>query len=129
MAARGFSFAAKSSRWSVLVTNIRSILPDVSYLADDVTSLEGLVGEGRVLESRQDELRSQFQENTKKMRTLASEADKLRSRLAAGLQSKYGFDNETLLRFGLKLRRPPRRKPAEKPVPPPDTTTPTTNKK
>lgn len=122
MAARGFSFAEKMSRCSVMATNTRQNLSDVPYLADDVTELERMVGEGRVLESRQDELRSQSQDNTKKMKSLASQAEKLRARLGAGLQSKYGFTSETLLKFGLKLRRVPRRKPAEKPVPTPAST-------
>lgn len=128
MAAKGFSFAEKTSRWSVLVTNIKEVLPDVPYLADDVTSLERLVGDARVLESRQDDLRSQFQENTKKIKTLLTQGETLRGRLAAALQSKFGFRSETLLKFGVKPRRAPRRKPAEKPVPPP-TTTPTTSTK
>ena len=122
MAARGFSFAEKMSRCSVMVTNTKQILPEVAHLTDEVFELERLVGEGRVLESRQDELRSQSQDNTKKMKSLASQADKLRARLGAGLQSKYGFTSETLLKFGLKLRRVPRRKPAEKPVPTPTST-------
>src|SRR5436305_10905804 len=118
MAAKGSSFAEKMSRSSVMVTNVKAHLQEVPYLTDDVASLEQLVGDGRALESRQDDLRSQFQENTKKMKTLASQAEKLRARLAAGLQSKFGFTNETLLKFGVKLRRVPRRKPAAKPVPP-----------
>ena len=122
MAAKGFSFAEKMSRNSVMVTNAKANLQEVPYLTDDVATLEQMVGQGRVLESRQDELRSQFQENTKKMKTLAAEAEKLRSRLSAGLQSKYGFTNETLLKFGVKLRRIPRRTAAAKPVPPPETT-------
>ncbi len=121
MAAKGFSFSERMSRSSVLVTNAKDHLTEVPFLADDVAALDRLIQDGRALESRQDDLRSQFQENTKKMRTLASEADKLRSRLAAGLQSKYGFANETLLKFGVKLRRPPRRKAAAKQVPPPVT--------
>lgn len=120
MAAKGFSFAERLSRSSVMVSNAKASLQEVPYLTDDVATLEQLVTQGRVLESRQDELRSQFQENTKKMRTLAAQADQLRSRLAAGLQSKYGFTSETLLKFGVKLRRVPRRKPAEKPVPVPE---------
>jgi hypothetical protein len=119
MAAKGFSFAEKMSRSLVMATNARASLQDVPYLTDDVAALEQLVGEGRVLESRQDDLRSQFQDNTKKMKTLAGQAEKLRSRLAAGLHSKYGFTSETLLKFGVKLRKVPRRKAAAKPVPPP----------
>jgi hypothetical protein len=60
-----------------------------------------------------------IQENTKKMKTLAAQADNLRSRLAAGLQSKFGFTDTTLLKFGVKLRKVPRRKSAAKTVPPP----------
>ncbi|HEX3551944.1 MAG TPA: hypothetical protein VIA62_01800 [Thermoanaerobaculia bacterium] len=121
MAAKGFSFSERLSRSSVLVTNAKEHLTEVPFLADDIAALDRLVQDGRALESRQDDLRSQSQENTKKMKLLASQADKLRSRLSAGLQSKYGFANETLLKFGVKLRRPPRRKAAAKPVPPPTT--------
>jgi len=118
MAAKGFSFAERISRSSVLVTNLKEILPEVSHLANDISALDQSVQDARVLESRQDDLRSQSQENTKKRKALASQADKLRSRLAAGLQSKYGFGSETLVKFGLKPRRQPRRKAAAKAVPP-----------
>jgi hypothetical protein len=118
MAAKGFSFAEKMSRNAVMATNGKASLPEVPHLTDDVTELELLVGEGRMLESRQDDLRSQSQDNTKKMKTLAGQADKLRARLAAGMQSKYGFTSETLLKFGVKLRKVPRRKSATKAVPP-----------
>ncbi|HSS77534.1 MAG TPA: hypothetical protein VLV54_12415 [Thermoanaerobaculia bacterium] len=124
MAAKGFSFAEKMSRNAVMVTNGKASLPEVPHLTDDVTELERLVGEGRVLESRQDELRSQSQDNTKRMKTLASQADKLRARLAAGMQSKYGFTSETLLKFGVKLRKVPRRKAGTKSETPPAATTP-----
>jgi len=121
MAAKGFSFAERLSRSSVMVTNAKANLQEVPYLTDDVAALDQLVAQGRVLESRQDDLRSQFQENTKKMKTLAARADQLRSRLAAGLQSKFGFTDTTLLKFGVKLRKVPRRKATTKTVPPPTT--------
>jgi hypothetical protein len=119
MAAKGFSFAERLSRSTVMVTNVKANLSEVPYLTDGLTELEQLVGEGRALESRQDDLRSQAQENTKKMKVLISQVDKLRSLLAAGLKSKYGFTSETLLKFGVKVHRLPRRKAATKPVPPP----------
>jgi hypothetical protein len=118
MAAKGFSFAERLSRSAVMVTNAKANLPDVPYLADDVAALDQLVTDGRALESRQDDLRSQAQDNTQKMKVLIAQADKMRSRLTAGLQSKYGFTSETLLKFGVKVRKVPRRKPAAKPVPP-----------
>jgi hypothetical protein len=119
MAAKGFSFAERLSRSSVMVTNVKANLTEVPHLTDDVTELERMVGEGRAFESRQDDLRSQAQDNTQKMKVLIAQADKLRGRLAAGLQSKYGFTSETLLKFGVKVRRLPRRKAATKPVPAP----------
>jgi len=119
MAAKGFSFAERLSRSAVMVTNVRENLSEVPHLTDDVTELERMLGKGRVFESRQDDLRSQAQDNTKKMKVLISQMDKLRSRLAAGLKSKYGFTSETLLKFGVKVHRLPRRKAAAKTVPPP----------
>jgi hypothetical protein len=118
MAAKGFSFAERMSRSAVMVTNAKANLPEVPYLTEDVAALEQLVADGRALESRKDDLRSQSQDHTKKMRTLAAQADKLRARLAAGMQSKYGFTSETLLKFGVKLRKVPHRKAAAKKVPP-----------
>ncbi len=70
------------------------------------------------LESRQDDLRSQSQDNTKKMKTLAAQADNLRGRMAAAMQSKYGFTSQTLLKFGVKIRKVPRRQAAAKKEPP-----------
>jgi len=104
-----------------MVTNAKANLQEVPYLTDDVGVLDQLVAQGRVLESRQDDLRSQFQENTKKMKTLAAQADQLRSRLAAGLQAKFGFTDTALLKFGVKLRKVPRRKAGTKPGTPPTT--------
>jgi hypothetical protein len=105
-----------------MVTNVKANLAEVPYLTDDLAELERMVGEGRAFESRQDDLRSQAQDNTQKMKVLISQVDKLRSRMAAGLQSKYGFTSETLGKFGVKVRRIPRRKPAAKPVPTPTPT-------
>jgi hypothetical protein len=122
MAAKGFSFAERLSRSAVMVTNVKANLAEVPYLTDDLAELERMVGEGRAFESRQDDLRSQAQDNTQKMKVLISQVDKLRSRMAAGLQSKYGFTSETLGKFGVKVRRIPRRKPAAKPVPTPTPT-------
>jgi len=119
MAAKGFSFAERLSRSAVMVTNVKENLSEVPHLTDEVTELERMLGEGRAFESRQDDLRSQAQDNTKKMKVLISQMDKLRSRLAAGLKSKYGFTSETLLKFGVKVHRLPRRKAATKTAPAP----------
>ena len=56
-------------------------------------------------------------------RKLARDGEKLRSRLGAHLQAKFGFTSEALVKFGFKPRRIPHRIKVvvEKPVPQPPT--------
>lgn len=121
MAAKGFSFAEKLSRWSVMATNLRADLPDLPFITDDLNELDKLVDEARALDSRNDAQRSLARETTSQMRDLARRADGLRARLGATLQGKHGFTSDTLVRYGLKPKKVPRRRAAAKPLPPPAT--------
>ncbi|HEX5759765.1 MAG TPA: hypothetical protein VF121_11265 [Thermoanaerobaculia bacterium] len=112
MAATGNSFAERFARWQLMVENLKDT-EEIGHLAPDQQLLERQLAEARVLESRLEDLRSQFRTVTARMRRLATEGDSSRGRLAASLQGKFGFGNETLLRYGVKLRRPPRRRPKQ----------------
>lgn len=112
MAAKGFSYAEKFSRWDLLVTNAKLSADQVPHLAEDLASLESLLTQARSIESRQEDLRSQSRGLNAELRGIAAQGEKLRGRLGASMQGKFGFTSETLLRFGFKPRRPPVRKRA-----------------
>jgi len=110
MAAKGQSYAEKLSRWDLLVTNAKLESVQVPHLADDLAALENLLTQARGIQNRQEDLRSQAQSLNADLRKLAVEGEKLRGRLGASMQGKFGFTSETLVKFGFKPRRPPRRR-------------------
>jgi hypothetical protein len=118
MAAKGQSNAEKFSRWDVLITNGRASLAEMPHLTEDLTQMEGKLLEVRTLESRQEDLRSQAQEINVKIRELAREGEKIRSRIGANLRGKFGFTSEALVRFGFKPLRVVRRRAVAKPEEP-----------
>lgn len=122
MAAKGQSLAEKFSRWGVTASNLREHLEDMPHVAADLAEMDRMVSEARTLESRQEELRGQAREIGAQLKDLAKEGERLRSRLRAHLQAKFGATSESLLKFGFRPRRIPRRtRVAETPAPP-DTT-------
>jgi hypothetical protein len=118
MAAKGKSYAEKWSRWEITISNLKEHAGDMPYLTDDVTQLEQMLTQARDLASKQEDLRGQAREINAKLRDLTKAGEKARSRLGANLNGKFGFTSETLVKFGFKPRRPPRRtKTVEKPAP------------
>jgi len=104
MAATGQSKAEKLSRWEVLLNNKQSEEEEAPHVAADLTDLGGKLREVRTLESRQEDLRSQARELGTRIRVLAREGEKVRARIGANLRGKYGFESETLLKYGFKPR-------------------------
>ncbi len=107
MAATGQTLVERISRWDTLITNLEPQLGDLAHLAPDVTRLKEILLRSRELEHLQDAMRSQSQDNTVIRIDLVNEGDRLRRRIGAGLQSKFGFGSETLLKFGFRPRRQP----------------------
>ena len=111
MAAKGQSSAEKFSRWAVTASNIREHLEEMPHVAGDLAVMDGMITEARTLEGQQESLRGQAREVGAQLRELTKEGEKLRSRLRAHLQAKFGPTSENLLKFGFRPRRVPRRKP------------------
>ncbi len=122
MAAKGQSLAEKFSRWGVTASNLREHLEDMPHVAADLAEMDRMVSEARTLESRQEELRGQAREIGAQLKGLAKEGEKLRSRLRAHLQAKFGPTSESLLKFGFRPRRTPRRTRSPETPAPPDAT-------
>lgn len=118
MAAKGQSLAEKLSRWGVTASNLREHLEDMPHIAADLSEMDRMVSQARTLEGRQEELRGQAREIGGQLKELAKEGEKLRSRLRAHLQAKFGPTSESLLKFGFRPRRTPRRtRSTETPAP------------
>ena len=109
MAAKGQSLAEKVSRWGVAVSNLREHLEEMPHVATDLEAMDGMVSEARTLESQQEALRGQAREISARLKVLARDGEKLRSRLRSHLQAKFGPTSENLLKFGFRPRRTPRR--------------------
>lgn len=111
MAAKGHSYAEKFSRWGVAVTNVKENLDEMPHVAPDLAEMERLLTEARSLESRLEDLRGQGRVLSAQLREVVKTGEKLRSRLGANLQAKFGFTSESLVKFGFRPRRINRRRP------------------
>jgi len=106
------------SDWELINTALQPHLTDMPFLKDKATELEGLIAEAKGMDTKQQSLRGTLQETVRQRRELEKRGKVLRSLLASLLRGSLGFDNQTLLAFGVKPRRPARKK-AEAPEPQP----------
>ncbi len=56
------TFAKKITEWELINTNIKPHLQEMPYLQEIVTALDGLIAEGKNLDSQQEAARSQLQD-------------------------------------------------------------------
>src|SRR4051794_12334936 len=108
------------SDWELLNAALQPHLTDMPYLKDKATELEGLIAEAKGMDTKQQDLRGSLQETVRQRRNLEKRGKVLRSLLASLLRGSLGFENQTLLGFGVKPRRPRKKKaPAGSPQPKP----------
>jgi len=89
------------------------------HLTEDITALEKKLEDVRSLQSRQEDLRSQARAIRQQITAASRDGEKVRARVGASLKGKYGFENETLVKYGFKprpqnIRRGPSKPKAEK---------------
>ena len=108
------------SDWELLNAALQPHLTDMPYLRDKATELEGLIAEAKGMDSKQQDLRGALQQTVRARQDLEKRGKNLQSRLASILRGSLGFDNQTLLGFGIKPRRPARRKKTPTETPPPE---------
>lgn len=90
--------------WQKMLENLKPHLTDLPNLADDHAALSSLVGQGLALEGQQDFHKANLREVNQQRRSLTVQGRDLRNRLAAGLKSAFGLENERLIEFGVKPR-------------------------
>jgi hypothetical protein len=111
MAVTGFSLSERFSRWQVLANNLKESQRAAPAISEELTEIDALLAEARTLQDRQAQFRSQAQEITKRLRVIAAQGDRIRSRMGAILQGKLGFTNEELIRYGFRPKKlPPKRR-------------------
>jgi hypothetical protein len=98
------------SDWELLHTALQPHLTDMPFLKDKATELEGLIAEAKGMDTRQQDLRGSLQETVRQRGELEKRGKVLRSLLASLLRGSLGFENQTLLGFGVKPRRPRKKK-------------------
>lgn len=106
------------SDWELLNSALQPHLTDMPFLKDKTAELTGLVAEAKGMDGKQQDLRGALQETVRQRRELEKRGKVLQAQLAALLRGSLGFENQTLLGFGVKPRRPRKKKaPAEAPAP------------
>jgi hypothetical protein len=105
-----FTLAKLISDWELLHTALQSHLTNLPFLEDKSAELEALIAEAKGMDSKQQDLRGALQETVRQRQALEKRGKDFYLRVAALVRGSFGFDNQALLGFGLKPRRPRRRK-------------------
>jgi len=105
-----FTLAKLIADWELLNTALQPHLTDMPYLKDKATELQGFIAQAKDMDTRQQDLRGNLQETVRQRQGLEKQGTKAHLQIAAILRGNLGFDNQTLLGFGLKPRRPRRKK-------------------
>jgi hypothetical protein len=112
------TFKESLGDWQVLYDNLAPQLTDMPLLSPDHTALGALLGQARDLENRQEAARAQLRDVNQQRRQMLKQGGDTSGRLALGLKSILGAQNEKLIEFGVKPRpRKLRRKKAAAPPP------------
>ncbi|HEY0510782.1 MAG TPA: hypothetical protein VGH73_02685, partial [Thermoanaerobaculia bacterium] len=96
--------------WELLNTALQPHLTDMPYLKDMSTELQGLIAEAKGMDARQQDLRGNLQETVRQRKDLVKRGTSLHLRVSSMLRGNLGFENQTLLGFGIKARRPHKKK-------------------
>ena len=105
-----FTLAKLIADWDLLNTALQPHLTNLPFLKDKADDLEALVVEAKEMDTKQQDLRGALQETVRQRQALEKRGRDLRLHVSALLRGSLGFDNQTLLGFGIKPRRPRRKK-------------------
>ena len=99
--------------WDTLLITIEVNKVDLGFLELLRTDLGKELGGLREASIRQKSFKAQVQQATRDIEGYLSRGTDLANRLRNGIRTFYGIKGEKLTEFGLKPRRPPKRKPQE----------------
>ena len=113
---KAIQFAKRTNKWELLSTNLKPHLAEMPFLQDLITALDGLVVQGKALDTVQEVARSAFQDAVHKRQELEKQGELLRRRAEAHLRGSFGFTSDDLVKFGIQPRKSGPRGP-RKPAP------------
>jgi hypothetical protein len=124
----GVNFSKKLTNWDQTAGAVRIKLEEMPEATPLLESLVKLIGEARTLLIEQEDLRGRLRKTVRLRQQMETDGEEMKNRLAAYLQAKLGFKDETLIGFGVPFRTRRRRtatkkKPAAD-APPASSTTP-----
>ena len=96
----------------LLTSNLRPLLAEMPLLEEEAQALEALIARAKSLANEQKLLTGRLREITRLRQEAQRESNDMRSRVAALLRGKLGFQNENLLGFGVPPRKRSRKKTA-----------------
>jgi hypothetical protein len=103
----------------LLSSNLKPHLPDMPLLQEESDALDALIVRAKSLGNEQKVLTGRLREITRLRQEAQHESNDMRSRVAALLRGKLGFQSETLIGFGVPPRKRSRKKAEPKVTPPP----------
>jgi hypothetical protein len=115
----GKALAKFISDWELLNTAIQPHLTDMPFLSEKAKALDTLIAQAKAMDAKQQDLRGAAQETVRQRKNLVKQGKTIQGSLAASLRANLGFENQTLLGFGIKPRRPRKKKATKDPAPPP----------
>ena len=104
MAVKGRSSADRITRWEVLINNLSPEVAQMPHVADDLKALQEMLPKARILETQQEDQRSQARVTGDQLKKMLTEGDHLRARLGSALKAKFGFTDATLAKYGFRPR-------------------------
>ena len=121
----GVSFSKKVTNWGHTAGAVRIKLDEMPEATPLLDSLEKLIAEARTLLLVLEDLRGRLRKAVRLRQQMEIDGEEMKNRLAAYLQARLGFKDETLIGFGVPFRTR-RRRAKKKPDPVPPPTDPTT---
>jgi hypothetical protein len=104
--AEGKSKAERVGRWRSLIAYEAELVAEMPHLAEDLAALRRMDGEARRLFGEIAGLESDLRTAVRQLREMTREGDLLRTRVAAAVRGRLGFDAPMLLKYGLEPRAP-----------------------
>lgn len=102
----------------LLSSNLKPHLQEMPLLQEESDALDALIVRAKSLGNEQKVLTGRLREITRLRQEAQRESNDMRSRVAALLRGKLGFQSETLIGFGVPPRKRSRKKPtASEPTP------------
>ena len=97
-------FGARITNWELTTNNLKPHLAEMPQVQPLQVELEGVIAEGRALDSRQELARGQARDLTRQRQDIEKRGEALRRRIASHLRGTFGFTSDQLVQFGINPR-------------------------